>query len=177
MHPLARLDTLRGPRASRVAAALALTLAATALLASGCATVLVSEPIERHGDGWTIILRRLADGPNSIQPMGYTVYSPERGMRFLHATFKFRNDAPQPRQFSYDACDMDLEQDRVLPGMVVRVMGIMSEMPRTETYAPGEESWRMLTFSYPEGRFPTRIKCAYVTFELVLVPGKEPPAR
>ena len=102
--------------------------------------------------------------------MGYTEYSPERGMRFLHATFKFRNDSPQPRPFGYDACDLDLEKDRVLPGLVVRVMGVMSEMPRTETYAPGEESWRMLTFSYPEGRMPTRIKCAYVTFELVHLP-------
>jgi hypothetical protein len=157
----------RAACASRVAG---LALAITGLGVAGCGTVLVSEPIERRGDGWTIILERLSDGPNTIRPMGYTEYSPERGMRFLHATFKFRNDGPQPRPFGYDACDLDLEKDRVLPGLVTRSMGVMSEMPRTEVYAPGEESWRMLTFSYPEGRMPTRIKCAYVTFELAHLP-------
>jgi hypothetical protein len=138
--------------------------------AAGCGTVLVNEPIERRGDGWTVILRRLMDGPNSIAPMGNTTYTPEKGMRFIHATFKIRNDGPKPRAYSYDACDLDLEGDVVLPSMITRAMGLMSEMPRTETYAPGEDSWRMLTYAYPKGRFPTRIRCAYVTFELVQLP-------
>ena len=96
MRRLAQLNIVRMPRASSVAA---LTLAITGLAVAGCGTVLVSEPIERRADGWTIILERLTDGPNTIRPMGYTEYSPERGMRFLHATFKFRNDSPQPRPF------------------------------------------------------------------------------
>ena len=163
-------NTVSGPPGRLSVATVASALAVAGVLAAGCATTLVSEPIERRGDGWTVILKRLTDGPNSIQPMGYTQYLPRKGDRFLHATFKIRNDGPQPRQYSYDACDVDLEQDLILPGMVTRVMGVMSEMPKTETYGPGESSWRMLTYSYPVGRFPTRIKCAYVTFDLVQVP-------
>jgi len=152
---------------------LASVVSVLGVLAAGCATTLVSESIERRADGWTVTLKRLTDGPNSIMPTGNTNYMPEHGMRFLHATFTFQNDGPQPRNYGYDACDLDLERELVVPSMVTRAMGVMSEMPKTETYAPGEKSWRMLTYSYPVGRFPTRIKCAYVTFDLVQVPGKK----
>ena len=171
MSRLAPSNTVSGSPVGLSTRAFASALVVAGVLAAGCATTLVSEPIERRGDGWTVILERLTDGPNSIQPMGYTQYVPGKGERLLHATFKIRNDGPQPRQYSYDACDLDLERQLILPGMVTRAMGLMSEMPRTETYAPGESSWRMLTFSYPVRRFPTRIKCAYVTFELVQVPA------
>lgn len=151
-------------RAGKVRAFAAFAL--VSVLSVGCAHTLVSQPIERHGDGWTITLQRLTDGPNTVQPSGNTRYVPERGQRFLHATLVFRNDAPQARKISYDACDLDLEQQFVVPGLVMRARGIATEMDKTESYAPGETSWRMLTFSYPEGRYPTRIRCAYVTFEL-----------
>jgi hypothetical protein len=138
------------------------------LLAGGCATTLVSEPIERRADGWTITLDELTDGPNEVGTLG-GAYRPLPGMRFLHATFTFRNDSAQPRRFGYDACDLDLEQERLVPGFVAPALGMDS---KTETYAPGARMQRTLTFSYPEGRFPTRIKCAYVTFDLVQVPRR-----
>jgi hypothetical protein len=139
------------------------------LLAGGCATTtLVSEPVVRRADGWTITLEELIDGPNEFSSWGGK-YKPEPGMRFLHATFTFRNDGDQRRSFGYDACDLDLEQDRLVPAFVSPGSGKES---RSETYAPGARLQRTLTFSYPEGRFPTRIKCAYVTFELVQLPGR-----
>jgi hypothetical protein len=145
------------------------TLVAAGLLAAGCATTLVSEPVERRGDGWTITLRELTDGPNEVSVFG-GAYRPELGMRFLHATLTFRNDSPKRRQFGYEACDLDLEQERVLPHIFSPPLGMNSE-----TFAPGQSSSRTLTFSYPEGRFPTRIKCAYVTFELVQMPANKRP--
>lgn len=131
---------------------------ALALASAGCGTTLIGSDVQRQGDGWTMVLQRLRDGPNQLRPMGYTVYEPEGGLRFLHAYFKLRNDSAQTRLFSYDACGLDLGDDRVLPGMVTRYNGLMSKMDKTETFPPGDTSYRMLTFSYPEGRLPTRIK-------------------
>jgi hypothetical protein len=118
------------------------------------------------GDGWTFILQRFSDGPNSITPMGYTEYEPERGQRFLHAWLKLRNEAAAPRLFGYDACALDLDGGNVLPSMVVRYNGVASVMEKNETYAPGEENARHLVFAYPEGKLPTHLQCATVSFPI-----------
>jgi hypothetical protein len=138
------------------------------VLCAGCGTVLINSDVERRGDGWTMTLQRLSDGPNQVQPSGYTVYSAPSGSRLLHAYFKFKNDSGQPRVFGYDSCDMDLKGDKVLPGMVFRYNGIMSEMDRAETYDAGETNYRHLAFVYPDGPLPTRIQCGSLTFA---VPG------
>ena len=98
--------------------------------------------------------------------MGYTIYEPPSGERFLHAYIKFRNDSNESRVFSYDACGVDLDGIEVLPGMVTRYRGVMTKIEKNETYAPGEENSRNLTYNYPVGRLPSRIKCAHVTFDI-----------
>jgi hypothetical protein len=47
----------------------------------------------------------------------------------------------------------------------------MSLLDTNETYPPGDVSNRILVFNYPEGRMPTRLKCAYATWEF---PAKKP---
>ena len=92
----------------------------TAVLASiGCGTTLISSDIERRADEWTIVLQRLRDGPNQIQPMGYTVYEAPSGERLIHAYLKLRNDSRQSRLFGYDSCDLDLGEERVVPGLII----------------------------------------------------------
>jgi hypothetical protein len=140
-------------------------LLSTAVLASiGCGTTLIGSDIERRADGWTIVLQYLRDGPNQIRPMGYTVYEPPSGARFLHAYLKVRNDSAQTRVFGYDSCDLDLGDQSVVAGLITRYNGVMSEMDKSETYPPGDVNYRSLTFTYPEGRLPTRLKCGNVTF-------------
>ena len=139
----------------------------TVVLASiGCGTTLISSDIERRADGWTIVLQRLRDGPNQIRPMGYTVYEAPSGQRLIHAYLKVRNDGPRPRVFSYGACDLDLGAENILPGLITRYNGLMTTVENNETYPPGDVSYRDLTFTYPEGRLPTRLKCGYVTFDV-----------
>jgi hypothetical protein len=135
-------------------------------LAASCAPALISDPVTRTGDGWTFVLERFSDGPNEIRPMGYTVYEAERGQRLLHAWLRFRNDAAAPRVFGYDACDLDLDDRPVLPGLVVRYNGVASVMEKNERFAAGEENARHLVFSYPEGRLPARLQCATVSFPI-----------
>jgi hypothetical protein len=143
------------------------SLVLLALAAAGCGTTLISDAVTERGDGWTMVLDRFSDGPNSVRPMGYTEYQPKSGQKFLHAWLRFRNDAGAPRTFGYDACDLDLEGGAdVLPSLVVRYNGVATLMERNETYAPGEESARHLTFAYPEGKLPTRLRCATVTFAI-----------
>jgi hypothetical protein len=154
-------------------------LAVSMLGAVGCATTttLISDPVTRQADGWSLKLERFSDGPNEIRPMGYTVYEPHKGARFLHAWLRFRNDSGQTRLYGYDGCDLDLDGGQVLPGMVTRYMGVMSIIEKNESYPPGDENARRLTFSYPEGRRPTRLKCGLVTFEIPQGPSAPDPAR
>ncbi|HXI58568.1 MAG TPA: hypothetical protein VNO55_21015 [Polyangia bacterium] len=137
-----------------------------ALLIAGCGTVVIRKEITRQADGWTIVLQRLRDGPNSVGPVGNTVYHPEPGMRFIHAFLRFKNDDRQTRKFSYDACDLDLDDEFVVPAIVTRYNGLMSVIDKDESYPPADVSYRALAFSYPVGRFPKRLKCALMTFDI-----------
>jgi len=139
----------------------------TVVLASiGCGTTLIGSDVERRADEWTIVLQYLRDGPNQIRPMGYTVYEPPSGSRFIHAYLKVRNDSRQTREFGYDSCDLDLGGEGVVAGLITRYNGVMSEMDKKEIYPPGDVNYRNLTFTYPEGRLPTRLKCGNVTFDV-----------
>jgi hypothetical protein len=42
----------------------------------------------------------------------------------------------------------------------------MSEMDKNEMYPPGDVNYRSLTFTYPAGRLPTRLKCGNVSFDV-----------
>src|SRR3954462_11997211 len=97
---------------------LLLVAVAVALTAIGCGTALISSDVERRADEWTIVLQMLRDGPNQVRPMGYTVYEAPSGERLIHAYLKVRNDSRQSRVFGYDSCDLDLGQERVLPGLI-----------------------------------------------------------
>jgi hypothetical protein len=139
---------------------------------SGCATTLLKDEVTKQTDGWTMNLWRLTDGPNSITPSGHTMYEPAAGQRLIHAYFKFTNDAPKERVFSYNACDLDLDDTQVvLPSLVTRAAGLMTVIDDKESYPPHDSSNRCLTFSYPIGRMPTRIRCAGVAIEIPRQPA------
>jgi hypothetical protein len=141
-----------------------------ALAATGCGTTLIADDIKRDGDSWTMTLQRLRDGPNQFTPSGNTTYHPDSGNRFIFAYVKFRNDAPVARVFSYQACDLDAGNDVIIPSMISRYNGIATVLDDKESYDPGEVSNRILVFTYPEGRMPTRLRCAYVTFAIPPAP-------
>ncbi len=130
-----------------------------------CGTVLYDVPVTHQADGWTITVRRLKDGPNSF-PMGTVTFVPPSGDRLMYLTLTIRNDAPTKRDFSYDACDLDAGSDARLPTLIDRDAAINMFADKVESYDPGEERGRRLIYAYPEGQFPTRVKCAYSTFPL-----------
>jgi hypothetical protein len=141
---------------------------ASCLALAACGTTLLAQPIERQADAWTIRLERMAEGFDS-PPLGAgvftpgTIYKPEDGQRFLHLFMKIRNEAPAPRTFSYEGCDLDLSDGRITPGVITNYNGVAQEIAKSESYSPGDEKSRWLIFSYPEGKYPTRLKCQSIT--------------
>ena len=114
---------------------------------TGCGTTLISHPIERQSDGWTVRLDRMAEGYDS-PPLGAglltpgTIYKPDDGQRFLHLYLKIRNDAATRRPFHYDQCDLDLGDRHIEPGLVINYNGPVHEIPTPEALHPTERaSW------------------------------------
>jgi hypothetical protein len=131
---------------------------------AGCGTTLISHPIERQSDGWTIRLVSMAEEP---APAGVlapaTIHRPDDGKRPLYVVLQIRNDEGTRRPFSYESCDLDLGSESVRPGVVTNYIGVARHFDATEPYDAGEQSARSLTFSYPDGRYPTRLKCQGIT--------------
>ena len=139
---------------------------ASAASAVGCGTTLVADAVTRQGDGWSFSLERLRDGPNSFAVTGNTILEARSGQRLVWAYFKIRNDAESERVLGYDACDLNLGADRILPAVVTRYNGVASVLEKNEAYPPHDVNYRILIFSYPEGPLPSRLKCAQMTFDI-----------
>lgn len=158
--------TVLGPLDHARLLASAATLALAATLLSGCPHNFITQPITREGGQWRATLRALHDGPNVIRPTGWTAYYAVHGRRLLHATFEVTNLAPDPRPFDYAECVMDNDRIGVSPGLVTTRNGLWMAIDHVESYGTAETSTRMLTYSYPEFRFPTRIECPGMQFDI-----------
>jgi hypothetical protein len=143
------------------------------LFFGGCGTVLTSVPITQKGDSWTITLLELRDGPNGYT-RGNITYKPGRNQRFLWVTASFRNDAPAGRDFSYDACALDADDEVFLPVIVDRALFANAPTDGVEPYQPGEERKRRLAFSYPDDRMPPRLRCGASVFAFPRAVGRVP---
>ena len=143
------------------------------LLASCASGMLYDRPTTLWMDGWTITLVELQDGPSSwVEPNvagGLMHRSPlaVRGTRsrLLHLKLNVRNDAPVDRGFPYNICDLDGGAKVFVPTLVI--MSVWSDAPgMVETYHPGEELRRELIYEYPDGPFPTRLRCGYAVWAM-----------
>jgi hypothetical protein len=127
--------------------------------ASGCARVIINQPISQRGDGWDVTLRLLTDGPSGYNE-GNTHYTPERGERFIWAHITLHNAAPVARKFNFDRCDLDDGQQAVVPALIDADAFVDWLVNREPELAPNETITRKLIYSYPRDRSPTRFFCA-----------------
>jgi len=146
------------------------SIAVVALLALGlgaCGRTVFDQPISRTGDGWTVTLRKVTDGPNGVD-QGNVVIKPKKGDRFIWVHLTLRNEQQQVRKFNFDRCDLDAGQNALLPGIVTHDMslGYPSDFPREPQMDPGEAINRRLIYPYPVGQSPTRLRCAPMDFPL-----------
>ena len=140
---------------------------AFALWLSACGHTVVNQPINRAGDGWTLVVRKVTDGPNGVD-QGNVNIKPEKGHRFIWVALTLSNDQRQARKFSFDRCDLDMGSNFVVPGIVTHDMaiGYPSDFPREPQVDPGESIDRRLIFPYPIGQSPTRLRCEPMVFPL-----------
>ena len=146
---------------------IAVLLSAFVLCLSGCGRTIISEPINRVGNGWTLEIRKVTDGPNSIDE-GDIILEAKDGERLIWVALTLRNDEPQPRTFNFDRCDLDMGTQAVVPSTVTHdmLMGYASEMNRAPELEPEESIDRRLVFVYPQGQSPTRLRCEPMEFPL-----------
>jgi hypothetical protein len=138
-----------------------------ALCLAACGRTIMNQPVNRLGDGWTLVVRKLTDGPNGID-QGNVIIKPKKGDRFIWVSITLRNDQGQARKFNFDRCDLDLGSDAVVPGVVTHDMsiGYLSDMNRAPELEPRESIERRLIFAYPQGQSPTRLRCEPMVFPL-----------
>jgi hypothetical protein len=143
-----------------VSHSIAVLLSVFALCLSGCSRTIINHPINRVGDGWTLVIREVTDGPNSVDE-GNIILEPKDGERFIWVILTLRNDEPRPRTFNFDRCDLDMGTKTVVPSTVTHDMliGYASEMNRAPELEPEESIDRRLVFVYPQAQSPTRLRC------------------
>jgi hypothetical protein len=126
-----------------------------------CGRTVMDQPVNRVGDGWTLVIRKVTDGPNRVD-QGNVILKAKKGDRFIWVLLTLRNDQPQPRKFSFDRCDLDMGANVVVPGLVTHgwSMGYLSDMNREPVLDPKESIDRRLIFPYPQNQSPTRLTCA-----------------
>lgn len=143
----------RSKVADQLSAALAGTLA---LFLAGCVKSILTRPVSATDGAWRIETTAFTDGPNEWGTMAHR-WEPEDGTRFLWAGVDLTNTSPQKRRFNWDRCDLDDGADAHLPALVVHENGVPGG--GVDIVEPGQKLQRSLVFSFPEGKWPTRLKC------------------
>ena len=134
----------------------------------GCWTSLLPSPVSASAGAWSIEVSEFRDGPNEYSTMSRR-YLPDEGTRFLWAVVSLSNTTAQKRRFNWDRCDLDDSGDAYLPGLVLDGMRPGALVDIVE---PRQQLERVLIFSFPEEKWPTRLKCGDVLLPLELsLPG------
>jgi hypothetical protein len=147
----------------------ATVLALALLAAQGCGgTALLHQRVETKAKGFALAVTEVTDGPNSYE-RGLEREKPDDGLRFLWFKIRLRNELPTEQTFNYDRCDIDLGGRAMLPNLIDmdKVINVLVES-KQDKLAPGEEVSRRLIFAFPEGNFPTRLKCGDLVLPLPL---------
>lgn len=139
----------------------------TLIIASSisCARVIINQPLNRQGDSWDLSLRKLTDGPNQYSA-GNIRHIPAAGERFIWAHVTLHNNQPVARKFNFDRCDLDSGDVAIVPALIDMDAAINWDADREPEMAANETVTRLLIFSYPRERSPTRLSCAPMVFPL-----------
>ena len=144
-------------------------LALALLAAQGCGgTALLHQRVETKAKGFSLAVTDVTDGPNSYE-RGLERVKPGDGLRFLWFKIRLRNELQAEQTFNYDRCDIDLGGRAILPNMIDmdKVVNLLVES-KQDKLAAGEEVSRKLIFAFPDGSFPTRLKCGDLVLPLPL---------
>jgi hypothetical protein len=134
-------------------------------------TTLINQRIETKGNGFTLAVVEVTDGPDTYE-QGLQRRVPDDGVRFLWFKIRVRNDRTTAQVFNYQRCDIDFGEHAVMPNFVDmdKIVNILVESGE-EKLSPSEEVSRNLIFAFPEGKYPTRLKCGELSVRLPIHAG------
>ncbi|MGC4066766.1 MAG: hypothetical protein QM784_19445 [Polyangiaceae bacterium] len=138
------------------------------LFACACGSTLMNQRVESRAKDWTLTVREVSDGPNSISFHNMNHVPADDG-RFLHVFVTLRNDAQQKRSWNWPRCGLDHGNEEMLPSIIMYDMIVNSPADEVAELDPGEAIERRVIFTYPEkGSLPTRLKCGELVIPLKL---------
>jgi hypothetical protein len=127
-----------------------------------CSSVLMNTPVSKNGEGWSLTLGQVKEGPDEYVAEGGVAVSSGSGERLIWALLTVKNDSAQEPAFSYDTCVLQGKGEARQPLVVDRHADIPSAADRSEDFAQGQERTRQLIYSYPKDQRPTRMKCGTI---------------
>jgi hypothetical protein len=124
---------------------------------SACTSVLLNTPVTKRADGWVVTLNQVKDGPSEY--VGDVTVTPGKGEKLIWTILTVKSELSQEETFSYDACVLYAEDRACQPVMVDRNEQKPAAVDRAEAYNPGQERTRLLIYTYPKERRPSRMQC------------------
>ena len=126
--------------------------------------ILVSTPVSKTAEGWSITLSQVKRGPDEYVGEGGILVAPADSQTLIWAVMTFRNDSGQEQEFSYDSCVVSGPGEAFRPLVVDRHGDPEVNAPadKAETFDPGQERTRQLVFPYPTDKRPKSIKCGTI---------------
>lgn len=136
------------------------------LFASGCAQIL-RQPSSAQEGAWSLDVREIRDGPDSYGE-GNRGFIPAEDTHFLWVYMTLRNQTAQNRRFVWNQCDLDSQSGAVLPSVIASDATISRLKDSIEIVYANTQLERKIAFSYPEGQWPTRLRCGKLVIPLDL---------
>jgi len=141
------------------------------LLALGCSSTLMNQPVHSEARGWEVTVREVSDGPNSLN-VEMRRYVPADGDRFIHVFLTLKNASGAKREWNWPRCDLDHGSDSVVPTLDLYDTLILAPVGAVESVDAGDKIERRIVFAFPQdGPLPTRLRCGEVVVPLALKTG------
>lgn len=135
---------------------------------AACApAILMSTPVSKNGEGWTITLGQVKEGPNEYIAEGGVGVEAGDDQKLVWTLLTVRNDGAMDETFSYDTCLLTGPGQSRPPAVVDRHSGeVNSAADMAEAIARGEERTRQLVYTYPKEQRPTTLRCGAVVLPI-----------
>ncbi len=126
------------------------------IFSTGCATSLITAPVDLSDGQLELVLQSLTAGPDQYNTAG-GYWRPREGTRFLWATFMIRNNQNTPRMVHLKALHLLSGGRRVRPFIIDMGSAVTMRANPDPRLGPGESLTRRIVFRIPVGEVPEKI--------------------
>jgi hypothetical protein len=133
---------------------------------SACTSALLNTPVTKKGEGWTVTLSEVKEGPDEYIGEGAVNLRANEGEKFIWAVVTVKSEQAAEQPFEYDTCTLGGGEKGIAPFVVARHPDILIPADRSEDFAPGQERTRQLIYRYPKDSVPPRMKCGAIVLAI-----------